>query len=78
MFGFGKKKKVAKRRVSNPRTLLIGGRRYNRNTSYYDHNARCHDCGIINKKGHLHKLGCDVERCPKCGRQLISCGHWRG
>jgi len=31
----------------------------------------CHDCGV--KEGELHKDGCDMERCPKCGRQLITC-----
>lgn len=32
----------------------------------------CHDCGTI--EGHLHERGCDMERCPFCGTQLISCG----
>ncbi len=34
--------------------------------------GRCRDCGI--KHGGCHHPGCDVERCPKCGRQLITCG----
>jgi hypothetical protein len=34
----------------------------------------CGDCRA--KPGTFHHLGCDVERCPNCGRQLISCGCW--
>jgi len=33
----------------------------------------CDDCGA--KEGELHKMGCGMERCPICGRQLIGCGH---
>jgi hypothetical protein len=33
--------------------------------------ATCHDCGA--KEGQLHKLGCDMECCPFCGHQLLSC-----
>lgn len=33
--------------------------------------AICGDCGV--KEGQLHLPGCDMERCPFCGAQLISC-----
>lgn len=32
----------------------------------------CHDCGA--KPQHFHHEGCDMERCPRCKGQLISCG----
>jgi hypothetical protein len=31
----------------------------------------CHDCGV--KEGEIHQRGCDMERCPFCGDQLITC-----
>lgn len=34
--------------------------------------AVCHDCNA--GPGQIHHYGCDTERCPACGAQMISCG----
>jgi len=45
-----------------------------RDIAHFDEpSGRCHDCNI--KHGGYHHHGCDVERCPICGQQLISCEH---
>lgn len=36
-----------------------------------DKNATCGDCGEA--YGHQHLPNCDIERCPSCGGQLLSC-----
>ena len=33
--------------------------------------SRCHDCAV--RFGGFHHPGCDVQRCPVCGRQMLSC-----
>lgn len=33
--------------------------------------ATCHDCDVL--EGGIHELGCDMEKCPFCGTQLITC-----
>ena len=32
---------------------------------------RCHDCNVA--VGQYHHIGCDMEQCPICHMQLISC-----
>ena len=32
----------------------------------------CGDCGV--QPGGFHHPGCDLQRCPRCAGQLISCG----
>ena len=57
--------------------VKIGGKdmdpiKYGDEKEEADTPERCHDCNA--QKGHFHHPGCDMERCPKCGGQLISCG----
>jgi hypothetical protein len=47
----------------------IGGRLYKRVPVLGV--AVCYDCNA--RIGRLHHVGCDEERCPKCGLQAISC-----
>jgi len=53
--------------------IVIDGKKYKRNTTYFDSNDRYHDCNIENKEGNIHHFGCDIDRCPICGEQLIYC-----
>lgn len=38
---------------------------------------RCHDCRV--PAGEVHHHGCDMEECPACGEQSITCDcRWAG
>jgi hypothetical protein len=50
-------------------TWTIDGNSYERER--WNQTFPCHDC--LATKGNLHSLDCDVERCPRCGGQAISC-----
>jgi hypothetical protein len=68
----------ARETVSCTKTTILtsDGREIERNSTYFDNNERCHDCGIVNEKGNVHHLGCDMERCPLCKSQMLGCGCW--
>jgi hypothetical protein len=34
-------------------------------------NQTCHDCRVVN--GEFHVIGCDVEECPSCHEQILTC-----
>lgn len=59
---------------SGNKTIIIKGKEYDSIPFHDDDDEtiiRCHDCNV--KSGEFHHPGCDAERCPICGGQIISC-----
>jgi hypothetical protein len=53
--------------------IVLGGRRYARAAVDPEDSegGRCYDCAA--RRGSRHHVGCDLERCPACHWQQISC-----
>ena len=66
------------RKAQQLKTYTIEGRLHARvpygreKPSWHAERQACHDCAVI--EGEFHVPGCDVENCPACGGQMISCG----
>lgn len=45
--------------------------KYERTIGSTTRSKTCHDCGAV--EGAIHNFGCDMEACPYCGGQLITC-----
>jgi hypothetical protein len=62
--------------------IVIGGKSYEPSTygsepGFRGTRRRCGDCNVL--PGRVHHHGCDLERCPACKNQSISCGClWAG
>ena len=66
-------KKKALKRIPYGRESKWYDKEFGKDVSWVDYNPTCHDCGV--PAGKLHDSRCDVEECPICHKQLLSCGH---
>ena len=64
--------------AQNLTTYVINGRTYERirygdeTDDWHADEVPCHDCGVVKGQYHVGPA-CDVEECPRCGGQVISC-----
>lgn len=75
------KRDMRKTRTCSNRTIEIGGTEYDlipygsespdRRVPDGREYDRCGDCGV--KRGGYHHPRCNMEECPRCHDQLISC-----
>lgn len=47
---------------------------YGQETHWEARSPRCGDCGT--PRGGWHHPGCDIQQCPACGWQMLSCECW--
>jgi len=57
--------------VARPALPVHRWHQQSREAAMVSKRERCGDCHAL--EGEYHELGCDLERCPFCGGQLISC-----
>ena len=61
--------------AQNPMQFVINGQEFDRvpygSGSDDLKHPNCDDCGV--RRGALHQIGCDLEPCPRCGCQAITC-----
>lgn len=58
-------------------TMAIERVIYTRDSTTSDEGGRGYDCHMKNGGGSIPHLPCAIEWYPKCGGQLMKCGHYQ-